>query len=415
MQVPDQNTFLKLIEKYLSGSASREEVQVLENYYELFNEGPNALDHFSLADLQKIETGLKSGIESKIQFFENPDATPIRKQTTNQFWLRIAASAAIFLVICTSLFFYDRYAGTHHDANADQNLGRLNNEIKPGSNKAYLTLTNGKRLSLTDADNYSTIKEAGIEISKTADGQLIYSSQPLPPSGKEITGSKGAFNTIETPRGGQYQVRLPDGSKVWLNADSKLTFPVSFAQYGKREVNLDGEAYFEIHKDKRHPFRVKSAGQVIEVLGTHFNVSSYADEHHTKTTLLEGSVSISSRRDYGADQDSVVLKPGQQSTIEHDHNFKIKVQEVQDLEIAVAWKNGNFYFADEPMEEAMKKIARWYNLEVVFQDNARVFRIAGIIPRKTSLSNIIKLFEIGTSCNFKIDGRKVLISKKRTN
>jgi ferric-dicitrate binding protein FerR (iron transport regulator) len=250
---------------------------------------------------------------------------------TYKLWPRIAAAAAILLIAGLSIFFYT----SRHLEGSAATRDLLANDIKPGSNKAYLVLSNGKRLSLTDAANGAIAKEAGVEITKTADGQVIYSSQPLAPSGRDAAGREGALNTIETPKGGQYQIRLPDGSKVWLNAASKLIYPVSFIGRGQREVTLSGEAYFEIAKDKQHPFHVKSAGQEVEVLGTHFNINSYADEPNIKTTLLEGSVAVrhlegsaatrdlSYRRDDAKGRDDgVVLKPGQQATLQAN-NLKV--------------------------------------------------------------------------------------------
>ncbi|PTS95413.1 hypothetical protein DBR11_21475 [Pedobacter sp. HMWF019] len=400
MQVSDQNTFLKLIEKYLKGDASAEEVEVLESYYELFNEGPNASDRLSVSDLQKIEAGLKSGIESKIQSSENAATGSIRKRITQQLWPRIAAAAAVLLVVGLSIFFYT----SRHLEGSAATRDLSANDIKPGSNKAYLILSNGKRLSLTDAANGAIAKEAGVDITKTADGQVIYESR---------TSYSDALNTIETPRGGQYQIRLPDGSKVWLNAASKLIYPVTFIGRGQREVTLSGEAYFEITKDKQHPFKVKSAGQVVEVLGTHFNINSYADEPVAKTTLLEGSVAVRhvegsvATRDLSSRRDDVVLKPGQQASLT---GTAIKVTEVNPDD-AIAWKNGEFVFNDESLQNIMRKIARWYDVDIIYKDVNPNKPFGGSVSRFENISKVLEKLELTGSVHFKIEGKTIYVTK----
>ncbi|MFA4869654.1 MAG: FecR domain-containing protein [Pedobacter sp.] len=312
---------------------------------------------------------------------------PIRRKIN--IWPRLASvAAAVLLVIGAGLFYFT-------------NSGRPGNEIQPGANKAYLTLANGQKISLNDAGSGQLAKEAGVEITKTADGQIIYSIS------SDTQHHTDLVNTIETPKGGQYQLRLPDGSRVWLNAESKLIYPVSFAKRGRREVNLTGEAYFEISKDKKHPFIVKSADQEVAVLGTNFNLSSYPNETVTKTTLLEGVVQVANHSNK-----TVVLKPGQQAVVDREHLLEIQVREVKDLEMAIAWKNGNFYFVNESLEGVMKKIARWYDLEVIFQGNAGEIRMGGVISRKVVLSQVLELLEETTSCDFEVEGRKVLIRKK---
>ncbi|HWW40353.1 FecR family protein [Pedobacter sp.] len=403
MQVSDQNTFLKLIEKYLKGAASAEEVDVLESYYELFNEAPNASDRFSVSDLQKIEAGLKSGVESKIQSSENVATGSIRKRITQQLWPRIAAAAAILLIVGLSIFFYTSYYAPRHP-DAGQDLGLAGNDIKPGSNKAYLILSNGKRLSLTDAANGAIAKEAGVEITKTADGQVIYESR---------TSYSNALNTIETPKGGQYQIRLPDGSKVWLNAASKLIYPVTFIGRGQREVTLSGEAYFEIAKDKQHPFKVKSIGQIVEVLGTHFNINSYADEPVVKTTLLEGSVAVrhvegnAATRDLSSLRDDVFLKPGQQASLT---GAAIKVTDVNPDD-AIAWKNGEFVFNDEPLQNIMRKIARWYDVDIIYKDINPNKPFGGSVSRFENISKVLEKLELTGSVHFKIEGKTIYVTK----
>ncbi|WP_316834603.1 FecR family protein [Pedobacter nutrimenti] len=357
----------------------------------------------------------------------------INRKNFRVLWPRIAAAAAVLLVVGLGVFFYTQ----RHLEGSGATSDLLANDIKPGGNKAYLVLSNGKRVSLTDAANGELAKEAGVEITKTADGQVIYTAR-----GSDGVKYSNALNTIETPRGGQYQIRLPDGSRVWLNAASKLIYPVSFNGRGQRVVELSGEAYFEIFKNKLQPFVVKSKNQEVTVLGTHFNVNSYSDEPDTKTTLLEGSVRVSSLQPLalsGRDGQSpervngsagnsnsslpargisprggerfggVVLKPGEQSIIDRNRNFDIRVQEVQNLEAAVAWKNGTFIFDSEPIQVVMRKVARWYDVDVEYKTTPSTKKFTGAIARTENISQILALFEKTDGVKFEIVGRKIIV------
>nr|WP_199082259.1 FecR domain-containing protein [Pedobacter sp. ASV19] len=359
----------------------------------------------------------------------------IKRKNLRVLWPRIAAAAAILLVVGAGVFFYTQ----RHLEGSAATRDLLANDIKPGGNKAYLILSNGKRLSLSDVANGELAKEAGVEITKTADGQVIYTTRHPeggttegPVSGSGDLSSPGfprhdggrvgmtgvALNTIETPRGGQYQIRLPDGSKVWLNAASKLIYPVSFNGRGQRVVELSGEAYFEIFKNKLQPFVVKSKNQEVTVLGTHFNINSYTDEPGTKTTLLEGSVSIrhlegsaatrdlSYRRDDARGQDGVVIKPGEQALLT---NNKLKVFTV-DADEAIAWKNGLFAYKNTPLQNVMRQIARWYDVDIIYQNNDLPQKLlSGSVSRYDQVSGILKAIESTGTARFKIEGRKITV------
>lgn len=272
-------------------------------------------------------------------------------------------------------------------------------KIVPGSNKAVLILANGSRISLTQAVNGVLVDGAGFKATKTEDGQLSYKVNGV--------GVKAEtdYHTIETPNGGQYQVLLADGTKIWLNAGSSIKFPSTFAALGARKVFLTGEAYFEVAKDKTHPFLVSSKGQEIEVLGTHFNVSAYGNESTVKTTLLEGSVKVSAAHEQLT---SVVLKPNQQAVLQGNH---IDVKET-DAEDAVGWKNGDFVFRNEPLENIMLKVARWYDIEVVYQDKQVAKEpFGGVIPKFSNISEVLKALELTGDVHFKIQDRKILVTR----
>jgi len=270
------------------------------------------------------------------------------------------------------------------------------NDVNPGKNTATLTLANGKTVVLSDAKAGVVIDASSLAYS---DGEKLNISSE---SG-QLSGAKAM--QINTPKGGQYQVILPDGTKVWLNAASSLEFPASFAGMAKRTVRLDGEAYFEVKKLSQDiPFVVGTAKQEVEVLGTHFNIDAYEKDRNSKTTLLEGSVRVSSVVADLSRGAAEVLKPGEQSVLS---NGRIKVAEI-DTEEAVAWKNGLFMFSGQDLESIMKEVERWYDVEVVFEnDNLKKQVFRGTISRFKKISQLLEVLESTGSVHFKMEGRRV--------
>lgn len=391
---------IALIRKYNDGSASKEEIRLVENWFvkqsELEQQAPEDLDYLDVK--RQMWLNIDQQIDRPV-VERSLDTTPARKSMLR---FRIAAAAAVLIIAMTAVFFYRNY---NHDAGAQT----VKNDINPGKNKAVLTLANGQKISLTDALNGQLAQQAGVTISKTANGQLIYQAAPNA-SGKNMT----EYNTIEAPRGGQWQVILPDGSKVFLNASSSLKYPVSFAAK-ERKVELKGEAYFEISHNKKSPFRVIAKGQTVEVLGTHFNIMSYDDEKAVKTTLLSGSVKVSSNggRTAGANTaksavESLILKPGEQAQVSPG-NMKI-IHDV-DLEDVLAWKNGYFKF-NENLRSIMTKVSRWYDVEVVYETQPDPeFKFKGEISRDKNISELLNMLDYTGNVHFKIEGRRVIVKK----
>ncbi|HWW42269.1 FecR family protein [Pedobacter sp.] len=403
----DQNIdrIIYLLATKATGKLNAEELKELEAWKDIAPINRETADEVSVtgftADL------LNNWKQEKADYSLGRVKQQIKRKNLRVLFPRIAAAAAVLLVVGLGVFFYIN--SSHHVIlNSVQNLGLAGNDIKPGGNKAYLVLSNGKRVSLTDAANGELAKEAGVEITKTADGQVVYKTasdisgringrHPELDSGSR-TNYSNALNTIETPRGGQYQIRLPDGSKVWLNAASKLIYPVSFNGRGQRVVELSGEAYFEIFKNKLQPFVVKSKNQEVTVLGTHFNVNSYTDEGSVKTTLLEGSVKVN----------NAVLKPGEQATLA---NNQLKVAEVNTAEV-VAWKNGDFVFKTQDFRTIMRQIARWYDVDIIYDPSAPAdVPLGGQISRSKNISAILKIIEATGDVHFKIEGRRITVTK----
>lgn len=383
--------FLKIVEKYHSGNASREELEFLDAYYQVFGLSDGYTDALSEEDRLLLKNELKNSIKKNIAVSQQGR---IKSDKRNVIIWTISAAAAIIICIGVGLYYFPE------ERISNPIVKRVTeNEIIPGGNKAVLTLANGEKISLTDADNGTLAEQAGIKIVKTTDGQLVFTilSDKL-----QNPYDKNQYNTIETPNGGRYQVRLPDGSNVWLNAASKLTFPSSFISHKSRMVELNGEAYFEIAKDKEHPFIVKTYNQLVEVFGTKFNINSYVDEHDVKTTLLEGSIKVTENK--GIDK---ILKPGQQSTLT---SSGLKVENV-DIDLAVAWKNNQFVFESDDIQYIMRMIARWYNVEVEYVGVIPKNKFGGAVSRFENVSEVLKSLESTGRVKFKIEGRRILVSK----
>lgn len=314
--------------------------------------------------------------------------------------LRWVAAAAVILALGTSLYFYNRGSILNKQP-------IYASDATPGGNKAVLVLSDGRKISLTDIGNGDVAKQSGLLIQKKADGQLIYT---VTGEGSSSSSVKQSFNTIETPKGGMWQIRLPDGTSVWLNSMSSLTYPLSFAESEKRVVQLKGEAYFEVTKDKKHPFIVKTAKQEIEVLGTSFNVNSYTDEFTVTTTLLEGSVKVFPY--HLADRSPSTLVPGQQLILTATDATINNV----DANDAIDWKNGYFVFNNERQESIMRKIARWYNVRVEYADSeAKDVMYFGSVSRFDKVSKVLGKFEQTGEVRFEIDKDKITVFKVKNN
>lgn len=304
------------------------------------------------------------------------------------------AAASILLVIATGLFFFSQ------QRIAPQKQFVATHVIVPGKNSATLTLANGKKIILSDVANGELAKEAGVKISKSADGQLIY----------EMTGTSAnpdQLNILSTSNGETYRIRLPDQTEVWLNAASTIKYPVSFTNHSTRKIELTGEAYFEVAKDKRRPFLVESNEQQIEVLGTHFNVNAYSNERETKTTLIEGSVKVQSLSPVETGAGQVILKPGEQSVLS-GHEFHVAKA---DLEEAIAWKMGFFKFRDENIQSIMRKVSRWYNVEVIYKGEIPESGLEGTVSRYQDISQLLDMLQSTGLVKFSISKNKIIVSK----
>ncbi|MFC3560918.1 FecR family protein [Pedobacter jamesrossensis] len=381
----------KLLEKYRDGLCTGQEKAWVESWHLLqLSEKKSELEHHDI-------------IEAKNKIWQSiEEQTELRRTYNYKLWFKVAAAAIV-------LFFIGFIINNQLKTNIREQVVVSNKQeaIKPGSNKATLTLADGSKISLTDATNGVIAKQAGIKITKTNHGELIYTVVS-----NDAAAPKNLFNTIETPRGGQYQINLPDGTKVWLNAESTLKYPTTFYN-GERIVELKGEAYFEVakltsKKGTRVPFKVNSEigegrNQQVEVLGTHFNINAYNNEPNNKTTLLEGSVRIINLSSSASD----ILKPGQQSVITAS-SPSILVRNV-DAEDAVAWKDGFFSFNDENLQTIMNKISRWYNVDIAYRGAKMDKLFGGRISRFNSVNEVLETLQATGDVHFKIEERRILV------
>jgi ferric-dicitrate binding protein FerR (iron transport regulator) len=399
----EDNRLLLLLQKFQSKTASVEELTEFNNF--LAGEGAEQR-LFELIERAYQSTEIHQTELSELragQIFHQITSQPQTLHKVRKLWPRIAGVAAIAAMLTVAILFKDQ---TLSIGNQSQVVSS-NQDIAPGKSAATLTLANGRKILLSAMPSGELASESGVTISKTLDGEIVYEI-------KENSAAKpGQHNLLSTAMGETYQVKLPDGSRVWLNAASSLKYPVSFSSLKDRRVELHGEAYFEVAKDKLHPFLVETDGQEVTVLGTHFNIKAYRQDKNIVTTLAEGSVKVGYQASAWSDhgkivyQDEVILTPGQQSLLKGETMSVSKAV----LEESLAWKDGNFVFNDAKIEKIMQDIARWYNIEVFYKGPFPTGAFSGNVSRSKNISQILKALESTKLVHFKIEGRKVYVSK----
>ncbi|MNJ87464.1 fec operon regulator FecR [compost metagenome] len=344
-----------------------------------------------LAKLEKV--GKVQAWEKLIKIIHKEDSTTVKMRTvkistkSKTIWW-VAAS----LIICSSFLMYYRFV---KEVNVHKDKKAVTMDLSPGMQGAILTLANGKQVSLDDMKNGEVEIQSGVK-AKLVNGALSY---------EQATGTS-VYNTVNTPKRRQYQLILPDGTKVWLNSASSIRFPTRFASV-ERIVEVNGEAYFEVAKNKSVPFRIitKNKFEVV-VLGTHFNINSYENEENTSTTLLEGEVRVEFRNK------SVLLKPGQRaqvSQVKNKSNSGIETVDDVDLEKTIAWKNGIFDFDGMELKEVMRQLERWYDIEVEYEGPTPKRQFFGEISRKENLSDVLMALE-ESHIHFRLEeGRRLIV------
>ncbi|HMR17653.1 MAG TPA: DUF4974 domain-containing protein [Sphingobacterium sp.] len=374
----DENKIQEILSRYQEGKCSDEEKAWIESWYlQLIDDSDK--ENPDSSDMNRAKRKIWHAISS-----ERPAVKPQR-----YLYRKIVAAASILLAF--GIAFYSLHDNT---ATVQQNVVSSQETVKPGGNNAYLTLAGGERINLSDVEDGMLSEQAGIKILKKSNGELVYEISDSPALHEGYIGT----NIIETPIGGQYQVLLPDGTKVWLNSSSSLEYPIQFT-HRERKVALTGEAYFEVNTDNDRPFRVVSAAQMVEVLGTKFNINTYDDEPVVRTTLLEGSVRVSS------EQDSKILRPGEQAAVT-GQNIKVKIV---DTEQFIGWYKGDFVFDGAELRNIMRQISRWYGVDVIYQNDIGNIKFGGSISRSKDIQEVLKVLSMTKGVNFKLEGRRVLV------
>jgi len=396
----------ELFKKYLENKCSPEELKSLLKEFDIDDneellrslitrelENEQEISAFSEEELQNSLTGSFNAIKTKLDSEKINVVAPVVPLMKRN-WFRLAA-AAVFVLAVIGVYLLVNQQPVELPVANDQHI---TNDVLPGGNKAVLTLSDRSDINLENVSNGTIVTEGGTKISKLNDGQLVYNILEEKPT-------QVLYNTVTTPRGGQYQLLLSDGSKVWLNSASSIRFPVSFAG-DIRRVEVSGEAYFEVAKNPSMPFKVDVAGKnEIEVLGTHFNINSYEDDGSIKTTLLEGSVKVTSLKT----QESKLITPGQQAQLNTDGQIAISKA---DPDKVMAWKNGYFNFDGADTKTVMQFVSRWYDVDVVYEGEIPQREFGGDIEKNLKLSQLLKILG-KNDLQFKLEGKKLVVLQKK--
>ena len=382
----NREELILLADRILKKQASEADISAYNAWYNSFQQSgeiPIANEEEKKAVLYaKIVSGIETEVPVKLS-----SGIPGLKNRIG-IWAAVAAAVA---TIVTGVYFFKAPPDAK---SSNKTTFAVQNDIAPGRNTAKLTLANGKAIELSDTKTGVVIDVSGLK----------YSDETKITSASIKSANRDGLMSIATPNGGTYQVILSDGSKVWLNAASSIKFPASFAGQKQRSVELVGEAYFEISKNKNQKFVVTNKTQHVEVLGTHFNVNSYPEEGNVKTTLLEGSVRVSSVS--SQTKQSVALTPGQQSVVSVSKRIDVNTVDVNDV---VAWKEGKFVFVRENVHSIMNKIARWYDVEIVYEGDVSNKFLGGSVSRFKNVSEVLEMLSATKAVQFRIENKKVIV------
>jgi transmembrane sensor len=389
----EKSRVIYLAERYLAQTVTRQE---LEEFYALVRRGDGDTEinealadywlHYDTQDELPANhaDAMFDGILRQANGLYPQPAKVVRMKG----WRR-AAAAAIIIAFAGSAYWYTRSVSLPPALSETQ---RFKNDVQPGGDKAVLRLSNGKEIILNAVADGSLAAEKGVHIEKQ-EGTVVYVAQD--------GGAGTGFNDISTPATGQYRVVLADGSKVWLDASSNIHFPAAFPG-AAREVEVTGQAYFEVASNPGKPFRVRVRNQVVEVLGTHFNINAYDNEEVIRTTLAEGAVRVT------VNGRSLRLKPGDQARVNPQGNLELIKD--PDIEGTLAWKDGLFSYNGADIETIMRQVARWYGVNVVYKDKiAEQFVVE--IPRTVTVSKLLSLMEATRQVHFTIEGKTITVTK----
>lgn len=394
----DKQSFFNILDKYQNGTASAAEKALIEEYYRRMEKAGKT--ELTADEEAAIRRTMYNQIAAS---FEEPGAKVV---SIKRSYSKVAAAAVLLTMIGAGSYFFLFKKPVTEPAHAETAKAKPR-DLPPGHDAAVLTLGDGRTIILDSANG--TISKQGGATVINLNGQVSYDNK----GGKDKTATV-VYNTISTARGNQYQLILADGSKVWLNSASSLRFPTSFTG-DRREVELDGEGYFEVAKNPSKPFHVKTSSQDIEVLGTHFNVNAYNDESQVKTTLLEGSVKVNQltidNKQLANKNREVILKPGEQAIGNCQLSIadcRLAINHSPDIDQVMAWKNGWFEFDNTDIKAIMRQISRWYDVDIRYETKTDNQTYGGRISRNINLSNILKMLELyGVHC--KLEGKTLTV------
>ena len=403
----DQEKLRRLLQDYFDDTISETECIELLDY--LKNTEPDSIAKIVDEDMLTLYKGPEFSGFLKRQVFQHiksdprftteapasEDAEPKIIRFYQRQWLKVAV---VFVIasVCSVLYFKGHKNSVMAPVAVKTQVGK---PITPGRDKATLTLSNGKVIVLDTGSNGLIANDGKVNVYKSNKGRLVYNTLTAKGS-QNIPSSGPVYNVLSTPRGGEFQVVLPDGTKVWLNSASSLKYPSEFIG-NERRVSLTGEAYFEVAKNKEKPFFVSVNNVEVKVLGTHFNIAAYMDDNDVTTTLLEGSVQIKKSNNLS------VISPGQQAIV-NNNTEAIKVRQA-DIGKVMAWKNGYFIFYDEDLISIMKKVSRWYDVEVEYKGKFNNMRFGGTFYRFKSINELLSHMEQIDNIHFKIEGRRIIV------
>jgi ferric-dicitrate binding protein FerR (iron transport regulator) len=365
-----------LIQRYLKGAATPEEAAALNEWYDSFDDSEVPLPLEPGEDRQLLEQRLLNRLRPATQ------SLPVKRP----WYRRYAAAAAIAAVIAAA-----GIAGwQHRQPSSPKNITAAGvafpKDVPPANKKALLTLADGSTIALDDAANGAIGRQGGAEVIKKEKGQLAYTPGN--------TGGEIVYNTLTVPRGGQFQVVLPDGTRIWLNSASSLRYPTSF-KGTERKVTLQGQAYFEIAANAAKPFKVQANEMEVVVLGTRFDMMAYADEPTINATLIDGKIKVQDK----------ILRPGQQAVLAlSGHQLTVREADVNKI---MAWKNGLFVFNNMDLRTILREVSRWYDVEITYKTTPGKELYGGGISRNLNLSEVLRVLEENGTNHFKMDGNKV--------
>ena len=387
----EKSKFEDLLQKYLSGTASEGEKQQLVGWYNSFDDEKVIVKTQSFNEEKEVYERLTAKMDEIL----NTPAKKAKVISIKRNYVLWKIAAAMVILFCG--YWGWRSYQSHDDNNQVQVAVH---KLQPGHSGAILTLADGKQIFL-DSTHNGTISTSGNNNIIKNGSQVIYDSQ----TGNE--NSALSYNTMTTPKGREFQIVLPDGTKVWLNAASSIKYPTVFNS-GSRVVEVTGEAYFEVahqadKKGGRIPFIVHTNRMTIEVLGTHFDVNAYADEPYTKTTLLEGSVAANEKNS----REGKTIRPGEQAFVSNTVGDGLRVRPA-DVDKAIAWKNGLFQFNDDQLEAILRQVSRWYDIDVQCAADKKDLRFNGVISRRSNVKAIMDLLSATGVVNFKLENGKLI-------